>query len=992
MLEPQPYPVEKPSLRKHDVLRDQAKQVGFEGLWSVVPQTTAWREQVNAAGVRLRGSTLSGQDCTGLNDASKNTVLTTYVADAWSFGAEIFCGCDVRYVRRHPQEGYLVYFDDLTSRSAWWPFSRRATKLHWVHARKLAFLGAGSLGSTEIMLRSKKHGLPLSPKVGTRIGANGGLLAFGYGLNRRVNSVGEERPSKDPPGPTISSMIDCRSQVNNVREGFVIQEGTFPTPMAALFRLVKAMLPAKMPMSDSMLKRAKRFWQLCNPLTKAVEYSQVYLVMGHDNAAGTMRLLNDSPILDMRNLAPTAYLQRAKSLLSKMTFSMGGTFLESGCKVTAHPLGGLPLAADGTGKTGAANQRGELFTGEGIEMHKGLCVVDGSAVPTSLGANPLATICAIAERSVQLMVDSLGLSLDLGQNAEYQKRWEAHQASTPLFVQFAEQLTGCCSINGHTSELDLDLFVKTGPSNDGFEGTVHGTLACSSMSSDQLNISHGTFVSVAKDPSASCQLMMCYNFTAVSSAGETYNFRCRKTITPSVMFSPSRLWRSATSVSVEIDTVKPCCVGAGRLSISAPAVMDMVRSMHASGSSESKRCRIMLRYLWFFAGRLAEMFFAPFAPLQRSFEVQDLVHQALKAKPARTSNVFAADGVHTSLRVWQPQNSSGSKAAIDILFISGSATNHMIFANPFVNTNAIDYFTRRGYRCWCLTPRFGKQDDETARSACTAYDARLDIAAALLEIERYTSQVKPKPYGTPYVVAHCAGALALACALLDGTVRSSSILGMTASQSFLTPVLGGVNSWKAKLPLNRLYQAIAGGWFACDPGEHAGFVQQILDQVLRFYPVGPRREICNSVACHRGSLAYGRMWNHRNLNAATHSRLHKFFGGVHTRCMEHLALCGVRQTVLDAQGRSLVSERNLQRLRGLRIFLFTGGDNVVYDPESTVRSWELLSRMLRKEKVGMKIFDGVGHLDAWMGDKGVEKGGIFETIEAEIGHVVARSL
>jgi hypothetical protein len=39
---------------------------------------------------------------------------------------------------------------------------------------------AGSLGTTEILLRSKEIGLGVSDKIGTGISGNGDLLAFGY--------------------------------------------------------------------------------------------------------------------------------------------------------------------------------------------------------------------------------------------------------------------------------------------------------------------------------------------------------------------------------------------------------------------------------------------------------------------------------------------------------------------------------------------------------------------------------------------------------------------------------------------------------------------------------------------------------------------------------------------------------------------------------------------------------------------------------------------
>lgn len=55
---------------------------------------------------------------------------------------------------------------------------------------------------------------------------------------------------------------------------------------------------------------------------------------------------------------------------------------------------------------------GEVFQGEGTEVHEGLFVCDGALVPTALGANPLATITALAERSVELAAKKRGIDID----------------------------------------------------------------------------------------------------------------------------------------------------------------------------------------------------------------------------------------------------------------------------------------------------------------------------------------------------------------------------------------------------------------------------------------------------------------------------------------------------------------------------------------------------------------------------------------------------
>jgi hypothetical protein len=90
MLQPVSYPDDLPRIPKQTVLQQQAEAVGMGEQFRAAQQTVVFRDKINAAGVQLTASTLSGQDSIGLNDGSKNTVLATYLTDASDFGAEMF--------------------------------------------------------------------------------------------------------------------------------------------------------------------------------------------------------------------------------------------------------------------------------------------------------------------------------------------------------------------------------------------------------------------------------------------------------------------------------------------------------------------------------------------------------------------------------------------------------------------------------------------------------------------------------------------------------------------------------------------------------------------------------------------------------------------------------------------------------------------------------------------------------------------------------------
>ena len=61
---------------------------------------------------------------------------------------------------------------------------------------KTVVLAAGTLGSTEILLRSRERGLGLSDRLGDGFSANGDIIAFALGGKERVNGIGVGVPPK----------------------------------------------------------------------------------------------------------------------------------------------------------------------------------------------------------------------------------------------------------------------------------------------------------------------------------------------------------------------------------------------------------------------------------------------------------------------------------------------------------------------------------------------------------------------------------------------------------------------------------------------------------------------------------------------------------------------------------------------------------------------------------------------------------------------------
>jgi cholesterol oxidase len=104
-------------------------------------------------------------------------------------------------------------------------------------------LGAGALGSTKILLRSKERGLNISPTIGTRFSTNGDMLTFSYDGAKETNSIGVQTKDligphkKVAPGPCVTSVMDLRKQDGKLVDNFVIEEGTPPSSMGRIYSI-----------------------------------------------------------------------------------------------------------------------------------------------------------------------------------------------------------------------------------------------------------------------------------------------------------------------------------------------------------------------------------------------------------------------------------------------------------------------------------------------------------------------------------------------------------------------------------------------------------------------------------------------------------------------------------------------------------------------------------------------------------------------------------
>jgi len=110
----------------------------------------------------------------------------------------------------------------------------------------VVILAAGTLGSTEVLLRSREHGLTLSRQLGQHFTGNGDVLGFGYNNDEAIKGIGYgDQPAADaradlgPVGPCITGVIDQREQPE-LATGMVLEEGSLPGALAPLLSVMFA--------------------------------------------------------------------------------------------------------------------------------------------------------------------------------------------------------------------------------------------------------------------------------------------------------------------------------------------------------------------------------------------------------------------------------------------------------------------------------------------------------------------------------------------------------------------------------------------------------------------------------------------------------------------------------------------------------------------------------------------------------------------------------
>ncbi len=256
----------------------------------LAPLSVAFRPGSTPAGVAMQACTLCGDCMTGCNVGAKGSLDTSYLARAHAGGVQMFCGVSAEWLARDG-EGWVLH----------WQPTLAPLRLQFgpqrIRCRRL-ILAAGSLGSTEILLRSREQGLALSPRLGEGFSTNGDNIAAGHGHAHPTRTVAD--PESDPAGraapddfvearrvgPTIVGLKRVPEQALGARPGFVLEEFAIPSALRRVYGEVVALLAA-------LRGQTWRGADAAGVSEADIEHLSCFGLMGDDGAAGRLVLAPD---------------------------------------------------------------------------------------------------------------------------------------------------------------------------------------------------------------------------------------------------------------------------------------------------------------------------------------------------------------------------------------------------------------------------------------------------------------------------------------------------------------------------------------------------------------------------------------------------------------------------------------------------------------------------------------------------------------------------
>lgn len=418
------------------------------------PITVALAQRSNVAGRDMQACTLCGDCLSGCRGGAKESLDRNLLELAARRGVALCTGASVVSLARVKPQAEGVWLWKLRLAHTDPRLQQRQGKALTLLARKVV-LAAGTLGSSEILLRSRNQRLAFSARLGQGFSCNGDNIAAISGLPQITRGCAHEdvKPCQRGVGPTITASLTLPTATPaNATRPVRVQEFAVPGALHRVFAEMVTTVRTVQTLGDG--DRSAHSPEQPDPHAvdpQAMRHTLLVGLIGHDDARGSLRLadpvsprfgpptcgtlridwpeartgrellaaqtalrervaaLPSTPGLDAPRLLPNPMWNLLPAGMEKLVTQPYGPVL------TVHPLGGCGVGDD-VGN-GVVSGHGAVFDAAHPQQQNlkdpalnvidddcwfgSLLVVDGAAIPGSLGANPALTIAAFARRALR---------------------------------------------------------------------------------------------------------------------------------------------------------------------------------------------------------------------------------------------------------------------------------------------------------------------------------------------------------------------------------------------------------------------------------------------------------------------------------------------------------------------------------------------------------------------------------------------------------------
>ena len=982
MLQPNPYPG-TPALPKYIALEKSGDALGQ---WAECPPiNVTFEKRINHAGVEQSACTLCGDCCSGCNVGAKNTTQMNYLPDAVNHGADIFTSAKVNYIKKERGK-WRIFFDLLGhDRDAFGTEEQSITA-------DIIVLAAGTLGSTEILLRSRENGLTVSDRLGESFTGNGDVLAFSYNNDIPINGIGFGHPPQSdipPVGPCISGVIDLRGS-ENVEDGIILEEGSIPSGLAPF-------LPALMAaggitgedtdggFADEIAEKKRGIASLLRGAYHgAVHNTQTFLAMSHDDAGGVMKLEDNNLVVRWPGVANQPGFQKVYDKILKATQATGGTFVKNPLTskllgenlITVHPLGGCAIGRDRS--SGVVNHKCQVFdpssSASQQAVHQGLYVCDGSIMPRSLGVNPLLTITTLSERAMMHIAKDRGWQFDDAPRPDAPRNiaaFMARDALKPVGVEFTERMAGFISKDpnaeysrahsdgkglGHDFAFtltirteDVDRFA-TDPAH---MGHIIGTVDCPTLSPEPLDVYEGTFNLMHQDLDAVETRRFDYKMILAARDGSEYRFHGYKIVRNDKGID---LWADTTTLYVDIARIENDVdhpFARGILNISP---LDFQTQLHTlrgfNGATQADRLKGIAKFGALFAGSLYDIYGGIFAPTERYRSGALRKKRQLIAPEPAIHQFTTADAKDLRLTRYQ----GGTKGPV--ILAHGLGVSGQIFSLDTIDVNLVEYLCDNEYDVWVMDFR-ASVDLPYARELWTGDEvAEFDYPAAIAKVQAITGAKDVQ------MIVHCYGATTFFMAMLKNLQGVRSAVISQIATDVIVPWFP--QRFLAHLRLPTIMKAFGINAVNARAETYDKLWQRVLDKLIQLTIPFQPEERSKSATSNRITALYGQLYELDQLNQATLDYgLPMTFGEANIDAFEQLAMIARITHIVDKHGEDTYLP-NIKNL-AIPISFIHGAENACFSPESTRLAMARLINANGPELYERHVIPEYGHIDCIFG-------------------------